>query len=91
MYITLKSIKKNISFFKLETEDLVLGFIIGLLFTIFFLLHFYTLSFLILSGGIISLLPVDFSKCNRVYKLGILFFEFLIRPKIYVFRKGENK
>lgn len=91
MYITLNSIKKNISFFKLETEDLVLGFIIGLLFTIFFLLHFYTLSFLILSGGIISLLPADFSKCNRVYKLIILFFEFLMRPKIYVFRKGENK
>lgn len=89
MYITLKSIKKNISFFKLETEDLILGFLSGFLFTVFFLLRFYTLSFLILTGGILFLLPVDFSKCNRMYKLVILFCRFLLRPKIYVFRKEE--
>ena len=86
MYITLKSIKRNLGLFNLEFNDIIVGSIFGLTFTIIFLLHFYTISF-VLSLGIISLVPVDFSKCNRIYKLFILFTRFIIKNKKYYFYK----
>ena len=73
MYITLKSIKRNLGLFNLEYEDLIIGGIFILLFTILFLLKIYTLSIVVISFGILSLVPMDFSKCNRMYKLFILF------------------
>lgn len=87
MYITLKSIKRNLGLFNLEFNDIIVGSIFGLTFTIIFLLHFYTISFVVLSLGIISLVPVDFSKCNRIYKLFILFTRFIIKNKKYYFYK----
>lgn len=85
MYITLQSIKKNLGLYNLEFEDLIIGFIFGIVFTILFLLHFYTIAITCISLGIISLFPVDFSKCNRVYKLFILFIKFILKHKNYYF------
>ena len=85
MYITLQTIKRNLGLFNLEMEDLIIGSIFGLVFTILFLLHLYTLSFVIISLGILSLIPMDFSKCNRMYKLFILFTRFLVKDKNYYF------
>lgn len=85
MYITLQSIKRNLGLFHLEFHDLILGGIFILVFTVLFLLKIYTLSILIISIGALSLVPMDFSKCNRMYKLFVLFFKYLFKNKKYYF------
>lgn len=87
MYITLKSIKRNLGLFNLEFEDLIIAGIFILIFTILFLLKIYTLAILIISFGALSLVPMDFSKCNRMYKLYILFVKYLFKHKNYYFYK----
>lgn len=87
MYITLKSIKRNLGLFNLEFEDLILGGIFILIFTILFLLKFYTLAILIISFGALSLVPMDFSKCNRMYKLFVLFIKYLFKKRDYYYYK----
>lgn len=87
MHITLKSIKRNLGLFNLEFEDLIIGGLFILIFTILFLLKFYTLSIVIISIGILSLVPMDFSKCNRMYKLFILFVKYLFKNKKYYYFK----
>lgn len=87
MYITLKSIKRNLGLFNLEFEDLIIGGGFILIFTILFLLKIYTLSIVIISFGVLSLVPMDFSKCNRMYKLYILFVKYLFKCKNYYFYK----
>ena len=87
MYITLKSIKRNLGLFNLEFEYLIIGVIFILIFTILFLLKIYTLAILIISFGALSLVPMDFSKCNRIYKLYILFVKYLFKHKNYYFYK----
>ena len=87
MYITLKSIKRNLGLFNLEFEDLIIGGIFILIFTILFLLKIYTLSIVVISLGILSLVPMDFSKCNRMYKLFVLFAKYLFKNKNYYYYK----
>ncbi len=87
MYITLKSIKRNLGLFNLEFEDLIIGGIFILVFTILFLLKLYTSAIVIISFGILSLVPMDFSKCNRMYKLFILFVKYLFKNKNYYYYK----
>ena len=87
MYITLKSIKRNLGLFNLEYEDLIIGGIFILVFTILFLLRLYTISIVIIALGIIGLVPINFSKCNRMYKLFILFSKYLFKSKNYYFYK----
>ncbi len=87
MYITLRSIKRNLGLFNLEFEDLILGGIFVLFFTILFLLKFYTVAIVIIAFGILSLVPMDFSKCNRVYKLFILFVKYLFKNRNYYYYK----
>lgn len=85
MYITLKSIKRNLGLFNLEFEDLMLGGIFILIFTVLFLLKAYTIAIVIISVGAMSLVPIDFSKCNRMYKLFLLFINYLFKNKKYYF------
>lgn len=87
MYITLKSIKRNLGLFNLEFEDLILGGIFILIFTILFILKFYTSAVVIISFGALSLVPMDFSKCNRMYKLFILFVKYLFKNRNYFYYK----
>lgn len=87
MYITLQSIKRNLGLFNLSLEDLLVGTIFGITFTILFLLNFYTISIVIISLGIISLCPIDFSKSERIYKLIITFIKYMIRNKNYYYYK----
>ena len=85
MYITLKSIKRNLGLFNLEFEDLMLGGIFILIFTVLFLLKAYTIAIVIISVGAMSFVPIDFSKCNRMYKLFLLFIDYLFKNKKYYF------
>jgi len=87
MYITLKSIKRNLGLFNLEFEDLILGGIFILVFTILFILKFYTSAVVIISFGALSLVPMDFGKCNRMYKLFILFIKYLFKNRNYFYYK----
>ena len=87
MYITLKSIKRNLGLFNLEFQDLFIGSIFAVLFVILFLLKTYTLAILELSIAFLSLVPMDFSKCNRIYKLFFLFAKYLFKHKDYYYFK----
>lgn len=87
MYITLKSIKRNLGLFNLEFEDLIIGGIFILIFTILFLLKLYTMAIVGISFGVLSLVPMDFSKCNRMYKLFVLFVKYLVKNKNYYYFK----
>ena len=87
MYITLKSIKRNLGLFNLEFEDLIIGGIFILVFIVLFLLKIYTIAIVVISLGILSLVPMDFSKCNRMYKLFLLFVKYLFNDKNYYFYK----
>lgn len=87
MYITLKSIKRNLGLFNLEFEDLIIGGIFILMFTILFVLKLYTSAIVVISFGVLSLVPMDFSKCNRMYKLFILFVKYLFKNKNYYYYK----
>lgn len=87
MYITLKSIKRNLGLFNLEFEDLIIGGIFILIFTILFLLKLYTMAIVVIYFGVLSLVPMDFSKCNRMYKLFVLFVKYLVKNKNYYYFK----
>lgn len=87
VYITLQSIKRNLGLFNLEFEDLIIGGTFILIFTILFLLKLYTAAILFISLGAFSLVPMDFSKCNRMYKLFVLFVKYLFKQRNYYFYK----
>lgn len=90
MYITLQSIKRNLGLFNLEFEDIMIGGLFLLIFTILFLFKCYTLAIIIVSFGLLALVPMDFSKCNRMYKLFILFAKYLFSDKKYYYYKSNN-
>ena len=89
MFITLKSIKRNLGLFNLELEDLFIGGIFILLFTFLFLLGFHTIAISIIALGALSLVPINYSKCNRMYKLFVLFTIYLFKNKNYYYLKEE--
>lgn len=92
MYITLQSIKRNLGLFNFTIEDLFIISFYGLTFTLLFLLGFYQTAIVVISLGVISLCPIDFSKTNRIYKLVVLFVNYIMRnKKFYYYKKvGEN-
>lgn len=88
MYITLKSIKRNLGFKGIEISDIIIAFPMIILFIILFC--FTTLKILSVIGlmiGIFCLLPINVSKKNRMYKVVGLIFKFLFREKIFVYQK----
>ncbi len=88
MFITLQSIKRNLGLFNLEVFDIIIGTIFVVLFIITFLLKFYTLAIVIIAIGILSLVPVDFSKANRMYRLFLIFIKFMVKDKVYYFYRN---
>ncbi len=92
MYITLKSIKRNFGFKGIEISDIFLAFPVIILFIIFFCFTPWkmpSIVFLLLS--IFSLLPINVGKKNRMYKVILLIFQFLIRQKIYVYQNTTKE
>ena len=74
MYITLKSIKRNLGFKGIEIQDVIIALPIVILFIVFFCFtRFKIPSIIFLMLGIFSLLPINVSKKNRMYKVVILF------------------
>lgn len=89
MYITMQTINRNLGLFNLEIADLIIGTIFAVISIIFFLIQSYTIGFVILSFGIIGLVPVSFSKKNRIYKLMGLFIEYLFKKREYIYFKNS--
>ena len=88
MYITLKSINRNLGFKGIEISDIIIAFPMIILFIILFC--FTPLKILSVIGlmiGIFCLLPINVSKKNRMYKVIGLIFKFLFREKIFVYQK----
>ena len=73
MYITLESPKRKLGLFDLEFQDLIVGGILTIFFIIFFTIEQYQIGLIFILAGIFLLVPVSFSKQNRMYKLIILF------------------
>lgn len=93
MYITVKSIKRNLGFKGIEISDIVMALPMIILFIVLFCFTPLKIPAIVgLMIGIFCLLPINVSKKNRMYKVIGLIFKFLIREKIFVYqREGVNK
>ena len=93
MYITLKSIKRNLGFRGIEITDIIIAVPIIFLFIVLFCFTSLKIPSVVgLMIGIFCLLPINVSKKNRMYKVIGLIFKFLIRKKIFVYQKeGVSK
>lgn len=93
MYITVKSIKRNLGFKGIEIFDIVIALPMIILFIVLFCFTPLKIPAIVgLMIGIFCLLPINVSKKNRMYKVIGLIFKFLIREKIFVYqREGVNK
>ncbi len=93
MYITVKSIKRNLGFKGIEISDIVIALPMIILFIVLFCFTPLKIPAIVgLMIGIFCLLPINVSKKNRMYKVIGLIFKFLFREKIFVYQKeGVNK
>ena len=93
MYITVKSIKRNLGFKGIEISDIVIALPMIILFIVLFCFTPLKITAIVgLMIGVFCLLPINVSKKNRMYKVIGLMFKFLIREKIFVYQKeGVNK
>lgn len=91
MYITVKSIKRNLGFKGVEISDVVIALPIIISFIVLFCftpLKIPALVFLMI--GVFCLLPINVSKKNRMYKVIGLMFRYIIRIKTFVYQeKGQ--
>lgn len=89
MYITVKSIKRNLGFKGIEISDIVIALPMIILFIVLFCFTPLKIPAIVgLMIGIFCLLPINVSKKNRMYKVIGLIFKFLIREKyLYIKRK----
>ena len=93
MYITVKSIKRNLGFKGIEISDIVIALPMIILFIVLFCFTPLKIPAIVgLMIGIFCLLPINVSKKNRMYKVIGLIFKFLFREKLFVYqREGVNK
>ena len=93
MYITVKSIKRNLGFKGIEISDIVIALPMIILFIVLFCFTPLKIPAIVgLMIGIFCLLPINVSKKNRMYKVIGLMFKFLIREKVFIYQKeGVNK
>ena len=91
MYITVKSIKRNLGFKGIEISDIIIALPVLIIFIILFCFTPFKIPSIVgLMIAIFCLLPVNVSKKNRMYKVLILIFKYLIRDKIYSSRKDAS-
>lgn len=88
MYITVKSIKRNLGFKGIEISDIVIALPLIILFIVLFCFTPLKIPAIVgLMIGIFCLLPINVSKKNRMYKVIGLIFKFLFREKLFVYQK----
>ena len=87
MYITVKSIKRNLGFKGIELSDIIIALPVLIIFIILFCFTPFKIPSIDgLMIAIFCLLPVNVSKKNRMYKVLVLIFKYLIRDKIYIYK-----
>ena len=92
MYITVKSIKRDLGFKGIEITDIVIALPIIILFIIVFCFtRFKIPAIVFLMLGIFSLLPINVSRKNRMYKVMILIFKYITRTRVFVYKKKGVK
>ena len=92
MYITVKSIKRDLGFKGIEISDVLIGFpIIAICVLMFSLTKFKMLSIVLLMIGIFLLLPITVSKKNRMYKVLFLIGSYCIREKCFVYSTKQER
>lgn len=92
MYITVKSIKRDLGFKGIEITDIIIALPIIILFIIVFCFTRFKISAIVfLMLGIFSLLPINVSKKNRMYKVMILIFKYITRTRVFVYKKKGVK
>ena len=90
MYITVKSIKRNLGFKGIEISDVVIGLPLILGFIILFCFTPFKIpSIVFLMIGIFCLLPINVSKKNRMYKVLILISKYITRNKTFIYQMKE--
>ena len=78
MYITIKSLKKSLGKY-IEMNDLYIGMPIFILFLLLFSFDkTRMLALIFLTIGIFMMIPISVSKKNRMYKISILLFKYLL-------------
>lgn len=88
MYITVKSIKRNLGFKGIEISDIVIALPMIILFIVLFCFTPLKIPAIVgLMIGIFCLLPINVSKKNRMHKVIGLIFKFLFREKLFVYQK----
>ena len=88
MYITVKSIKRNLGLKGIEISDIVIALPMIILFIVLFCFTPLKIPAIVgLMIGIFCLLPINVSKKNRMYKVIGLIFKFLFREKLFVYQK----
>lgn len=87
MYITVKSIKRNLGFKGIEISDIIIALPILILFIVLFCFTSLKIPSIVgLMIGVFGLLPINVGKKNRMYKVIWLIFKYLFRNKIYVYQ-----
>lgn len=91
MYITVKTVKRNLGFKGLEISDLLIAFPFVAIFLILFCFtKIKLIGLAILVIGLFFLIPITVSQKNRMYKILKLVIDYLKRKKEFIFFK-ENK
>lgn len=91
MLIIISSIKAKMGKF-VEMEDLFVGLPLFIIFLLLITMGnnlFFALAFLAFS--IFLMMPISFSKKNRMWKVLCVLFLYLIRPKHFVYQKVDTK
>ena len=87
MYITLKSIKRNLGFKGIGLSDIIIALAIIIIFIVLFCFtNLKIFAIVLLMVGIFCLLPINVSKKNRMYKVLGLICKFLIREKNFIYK-----
>lgn len=91
MFITLKTVKKELGLFGLEYEDFIIAIPVAIIFLIIFIatpFKLISLAIPVIAGFL--LLPISISNKNRIYKLLILIYRYSKKEKQYFYSKNEN-
>ncbi len=90
MYITVKTIKRNLGFKGIEISDVLIAFpILAVCILMFVLSSHKILAIVILIIGGFMLLPINVSKKNRMYKVLGLIFSYYFRVRNYIYTQKE--
>lgn len=88
MYITISSIKKTLGKY-IELNDLFIGIPMLIIFlSLFSFSSTRMFSIVFLTICIFSMIPVNVSKKNRMYKVLWLFISYVVRCKRYIWRNN---